>query len=109
MANNKVLSQLMLDAYKPNGQRHGFREEGFRPYGPGRDLHNGLRAQAYINEATKEVVVGIAGTNGLDDAAPDVAYVKGTYHDQFREAVKYSNELRNELGDVGNGEAVSEK
>ncbi len=98
MANNKELTQLMLDAYKPSGERIGAGE--FRPYGDGLDLPNGLRIQAYISEPAKESVFGVAGTNDLSDLAPDIDFVTGGYHDQFKEAVKYSNDVKNEIESI---------
>jgi len=94
MPNNRTLSQLMLDSYNPGDQRQGFKEGGFSKYGKGLDLPNGLRIQAYVNESTKEVVIGTAGTTGPEDAPTFPDYQFGGYHDQFREAVEYANDIQ---------------
>lgn len=98
MASTKELSQLTLDSYSSRGERQGFEESGFVPYGEGRDLPNGLQIQAYINEPTREVAIATAGTNDLDDVSTFFDYTLGGYDDQFREAINYAERIKREIG-----------
>jgi hypothetical protein len=105
MTSNRNLSKLTLDSYNEPGERQGFQD--FVPYDKGLDLPNGLRIQAYINETTKAIVIGTAGTTGIDDLGANLKYPFGGYHDQFREAVEYANGIRNEISRKPNAEEFS--
>jgi len=95
MANKIELSYLTLDAYNGPGQRQGY--DRFKPLGNGiDDPKTGLRIQAYIDKDSKEIVISAAGSNDkIDWTRVNPSFVTGKLHAQFKDAITYANEIRN--------------
>ncbi|WP_159076069.1 calcium-binding protein [Microvirgula aerodenitrificans] len=55
---------------------------------------SGLFAVAYMNEATKEVVVAFRGTDGQGDLSADSTFVTGGWSPQFTEAVVFTANIK---------------
>lgn len=99
MADNITLSLLMRDSYENKDTRGGAAIEklGFVNLGKGSDEESsGFRAQAYINTETREIVLAVAGTDGLSDVLPDINFgFSSAYHQQFYDGLEYANGINN--------------
>jgi len=83
-------SQLAQIAYDGNLQRG--ESIGNWQVLKSRKSDSGLIITALIDEPSKRIEFIVAGTNDIADIPPDVGFLSGGYHAQFRESIEFVND-----------------